>query len=107
MSRPCRFEMSKHSIRIGQALEVEALAQALERLDPAQPLLLRRRRLVREREPRVLGGELREPLLLAACRCAHLDGRRRAARRGSRPAPRCRSMSGGTISCGGTLGAAV
>ena len=74
MSRPCRFEMSKHSIRTRQALEVEALAQALERLDPAQPLLLRRRRLVREREPRVLGGELGEPLLLAAGRCAHLDG---------------------------------
>ena len=56
-----------------QALEVERLAQALERLDPAQSLLLGRRRLVGERQLRVLGGELGEPLLLAARRRPHLD----------------------------------
>ena len=71
-----------------QALEVEALAQALERLDPAQPLLLGRRRLVRERELRVLGRELREALLLTARRRPHLD--RRAAKLGEEARERLR-----------------
>ena len=57
-----------------QALEVEALAQALERLDPPQALLLRRGLLVTEREPGVLVGELRQPLLLASSRRPNLDG---------------------------------
>ena len=89
-----------------QALEVQALAEALERLDPTQPLLLGGGRLVRERELRVLGGELGEPPLLASRRRPHLD--RGPAQLGEEPGERLGvGEVGGTISCGGTLGAAV
>ena len=57
----------------GQALEVERLAELLERLDPALPLLLGGRGVVLEREPRVLLRELREAALLAPLRRSHLD----------------------------------
>ena len=56
-----------------QALEVEALAEALERLDSTPPLLFRGGRLVRQGELRVLRRERREPSLLAARRRPHLD----------------------------------
>ena len=69
-----------------QALEVQALAEALECLDATQPLLLGGGRLVREREPRVLVGELRESLLLASRRSPHLDGG--AAQLGEEPGQR-------------------
>ena len=67
------FETSKHSIRSRQALEVERLAQLLERLDTPLPPLLGRGRVVLERELRVLLREPRETQLLAALRRAHLD----------------------------------
>ena len=58
-----------------QALEVQRLTQLLERLDPAETLLLRRHRLRVERDLGVLRRELREPPLLAARRRPHLDPR--------------------------------
>jgi hypothetical protein len=71
-----------------EALEVERLPQALERLDPAQPLLLCGGRLVRERQLRVLGGELRQALLLSASRSSHLDRRTAELREEAREALR-------------------
>ena len=56
-----------------QALEVERLAQLLERVDAAQLLLLRDEQLRVEGEPCVLGGQLGQPPLLAAGRRPHLD----------------------------------
>ena len=58
-----------------QALEVQRLAQLLERLHPPQPLALGLDDLRLEREPRVLGRQLLQPPLLAAHRRAHLDVR--------------------------------
>ena len=48
-----------------QALEVQTLAQLLERRDPAQPLLLALDGIGLERDAGVLGGQVRESLLLA------------------------------------------
>ena len=56
-----------------QALEVERLAQLLERLDTPLPALLARREVVLQREPRILLRELGETPLLAALRSANLD----------------------------------
>ena len=67
--------MSKHSIRKRETLEVERLAQLLQRLDAAQPLLLGDEGLRLERERRVLRRELCKPPLLAPRRRAHLDAR--------------------------------
>ena len=81
-----------------------ALAQLLERLDPAQPLRLGDERLRRERKLGVLLRELLQPPLLAPLRRAHLDPRaaqlrqERLQRRAS-PTPR------GTRICGGIDGA--
>ena len=75
MSRPCRFEMSKHSIRTGR----------LSRLSDSRRLSsasIRRSRFCSaavvscvSASSRVLGGELGETLLLAARRRPHLDRR--------------------------------
>ena len=56
-----------------QALEVERLAELLERLDPAQPRLLRRGAFGLEGKPCVLGRQLLEPALLASLGGANLD----------------------------------
>ena len=58
-----------------QALEVERLAELLERLDPPLAALLGRARVVLERQPGVLVRELGEAPLLAALRRPHLDPR--------------------------------
>ena len=58
-----------------QRLEVQHLAQLLERLDSAQALELRLLGIGRERVPRVLGSELLQPPLFTTLRCAHLDAR--------------------------------
>ncbi len=58
-----------------QALEVERLAQLLERLDAAQPALLRLEQVRLESEPCVLVGETLEAPLLAPLGSAHLDAR--------------------------------
>ena len=54
-------------------LQVERLAQLLERLDPSEPLLLRDGSVGRERVPRVLRRELLKPPLLPSFRRADLD----------------------------------
>src|SRR5581483_2049113 len=56
-----------------ERLEVQRLAQLLERLHATRPLLLARRLLGHERVPRVLVRELLQATLLAALRDAHLD----------------------------------
>ena len=56
-----------------ERLEVERLAQLLERLDAPRALLLGRGLLRHERVLRVLVGELLQPPLLAALGDAHLD----------------------------------
>ncbi len=87
-----------------QAFEVEPLPKLLERLDPAKPLLLGRRGLRLQREPRVLGRELLKTPLLAALGRANLDPR--AAALGEELRERGRvPRSRGTMICGGTLGA--
>src|SRR5262249_9102776 len=58
-----------------QRLEVEDLAELLERLDTPQPLRLRHERLRRQRELGVPLRELLQPPLLAALGRAHLDPR--------------------------------
>src|SRR5205814_4306560 len=58
-----------------QALQVEGLAQLLERLDPAKPLLLGLVALRLEREPGVLLGKLLEAPLLSALGGPYLDAR--------------------------------
>src|SRR5204862_6145612 len=58
-----------------QALEVELLAELLERLDTPEPLPLRLGGVLLERELGVLGGKLLEPALLAPARRPHLDPR--------------------------------
>ena len=58
-----------------QRLEVQRLAQLLERLDAPRALLLGRGLLADERLLRVLVGELLQPALLAALRVPDLDAR--------------------------------
>ena len=58
-----------------EALEVEHLAELLQRLDPAQPRLLRLRGVGLERKPRVLVRELLQPTLLAPLGAADLHTR--------------------------------
>ena len=105
-SRPWMFEMSKHSIRSGRLSRLSASRSSSSASTRRSRFCSRRGRLVLEREPRVLVGELREPPLLAALRARAPRRARRAARRGTPRAPPCRSTSGGTTICGGTLGAA-
>ena len=86
--RPCasriRFEMSKHSIRIGIASIAERALEPLERLDPLRAAALGAQPVLVEREPRVALGQLEDAALVAALGVAHLD----RARRGARRAPR-------------------
>ena len=67
--------MSKHSMRTGQALEVERLAQLFERRHPPQLPALGVRRGGYECVLRVLRRELREPPLVASEGRPHLDAR--------------------------------
>ena len=71
--------MSKHSIRDRQALEVERLAQLLERLDAAQPLLL---------------GDGRRRARARAARSRRRARRAAASRRAAARAPRPASRAG-------------
>ena len=89
-----------------QRLEVQHLAQLLERLDAARRLRLGDERLRRERELGVLLRELLQPPLLAALGRAHLDAR--AAQLGEELLERRRvaRRRAGTSICGGTDGAA-
>ena len=75
-----------------QALEVEHLAELLERRDPPRPRCLADRRVGLERELRVLGRELDEPPLLAAQRRAHLDARATPLAEELRERARCRRL---------------
>ena len=78
---PIRFEMSKHSIRSGSDVEPERRLQPVERLDALLAAALGLQALLVEREPRVALGQLEDAALVAALGRAHLDRRRRGARR--------------------------
>ena len=81
---PPTWEMSKHSIRTGSASSRSARLEPAERLDALLAPALGLELLLVEREPRVALGELEHAELAAALGRAHLDRRRRGARRACR-----------------------
>ena len=105
ISRPCMFEMSKHSIRSGRLSRLSALAELLERLDAPPPPLLGRRASCASASCAF------SPASTASRSFSPRAGARTSTRPHARSERNAASasvsvMSGGTITWGGTPGAA-